>query len=101
MRVFKNDTGKIRSGWRIALVLLLSLIFQTIFSAFLGMIGGAVLGFKTALEGRELVRDQVVLFITENPVMSFIIKVSSMIAVILAVFIIVNAIDKRNLGILD
>lgn len=96
MRIFKNNYGKVNAGWRITFVLLLSVAFQTIFGAFFGMIGGAVFGFKSGLEGKEVSPEAVKLFLTEDPVFSFILKSSAMIAVILAVFIILRAVDKKR-----
>lgn len=97
MKIFKNNEGKIRSGWRIAFVLLLSFVLQVAFGAFVGMIGAVLFGFKSVLEGNSLTSEEVVgSILGENTISWFVIKILSMTAVILSVFIILSAIDKKR-----
>lgn len=96
MSFLKNKYGKVRSGWRISLVLFLSFVFQIISGILVGVAGSVFLGVKDFMTGTDRTTESIQTYLTEDPSIKMVINFLAMISVILAVVMVLKLVDKKK-----
>lgn len=94
--IFRNRFNEVRSGWKIILVLIICFALQFIFSLIGGIILSIIMLSSKSLRNGLTAGGNPLEIIQNNPVMSMSIHLLSIIAMIIAVFIILRFMDKKK-----